>query len=176
VDVVTSDDRWPIAQLSDVARLRVLAAGLPGVHRHEAVIEAEFPEVWGFFSDLERSTPLFESDVQSLRVFARDADQWKVRVRLAKWMGSMPLRLDVTMREGWCWMVSRPQFYVIGIAAEPVPGGTLLGYMEGVVLPQPRGTRWLTAAPLALSRWRHRAHVPRDVARLTNLIVQRSER
>jgi len=165
-----ADDRWPIAELGDVARLRVLAEALPGVHRHETVIDAQFDDVWACISDLERSTPVFESDVQSLRVVARDGDDWKIRVRLPKWLASLPLRLDVTMRDGWCWMVARPQLYVVGIAAEPVEGGTLLGFMEGVALPRWRGTRWLTAVPLALSRWRHRNHIPRDVARLVKLV------
>jgi hypothetical protein len=171
--MTNADDRWPVATLGDVARLRAIAAGLPGVHLHEQVIEAGFADVWGFVSDLERTTPLFEPDVQSLRVVARDGDRLRVRVRMPRWAGSVPLHLDATMRDGWCWMVARPQVYVIGIAAEPAVGratGTLLAHMEGVVLPRRRGVAWATAPVLAVSRWRHRFHVPGDVARMARQI------
>jgi hypothetical protein len=163
------DQQWPTARLGPLARLRVLAEGLPGAHLHECVIEAAFAKVWTCVSDLERTTPLVEPDVQSLRVLERSGDDWQVRVRLPRWAGSMPLHLDVTMREGWCWMVSRPQLYVIGIAAEPVPDrpdATVVAQLEGAVLPGRSLARWAAGPVLGISRWRHRLHVPGDLARL----------
>lgn len=171
--MTTFAERWPSARLGRVARLRVVAAGLPGAHLHERVINADFDEVWRVVSDLERTTPLCEPDVQSLQVLARNDDRWQVRVRLPRWAASRSLHLDVTMRTGWCWMTSRPGFYVIGIAAEPAPGqpgATLLAHLEGVTLPHPPAAGWLVAPLLALSRWRHRLHVPRDAARLAAAI------
>ena len=167
----TGDRGWPEASLGDIARLRALAAGLPGVHVHEQVLDAPFDEVWAFVSDLERTTPLFEPDVSSLRILERRGQRWRVRVRLPWWVARAPLNLDVTMRDGWCWMVARPQLYVIGIAAEPAGAGTRIAHMEGAVLAGPAVLRWLARPALAVSRWRHRFHVPRDVRRMVAVMA-----
>jgi hypothetical protein len=169
VDLVTGiEGTWPTATLGTVSHLRVLAAGLPGAHLHEDVIDAPFDDVWSFVSDLERSAPLFDSDVHSLQVLDVDGEHWRIRARLPRWAATAPLHFDVTMRPGWCWMVSRPQAYVIGMAAERAGSATRFGHMEGVVLPAPR---WLGPAVrplLTASRWRHRFHVPGDVARIVD--------
>ncbi|MEY2474578.1 MAG: hypothetical protein QOK28_3907 [Actinomycetota bacterium] len=164
-----ADDAWPAARLGNLARLRAVAAGLRGVHFYERVIDAPFADVWAFASDLERTTRSFEPDVHSLRVLERNGDHWKVRVRMPRWAGTAPLTLDVTMRDGWCWMVSRPALYVVGMAAEPVDADgsqTRFGLAEGAVLPVAAWAQPATRPLLAVSRWRHRFHVPRDVARL----------
>ena len=51
-----------------VRQLRVLGAALPGVAVVERVLDAPFDEVWSFLSDLERSVPMFDHLVGSLRV------------------------------------------------------------------------------------------------------------
>ncbi|MEY2403008.1 MAG: hypothetical protein QOD38_559 [Acidimicrobiaceae bacterium] len=164
-----AEQAWPAARLGPLARLRAIAAGLPGVHLHEEVIDAAFDDVWRFVSDLERTTTTFEPDVRSLRILERDAAHWKVRIRLAPWLGALPLNLDVTMQDGWCWMISRPHLYVVGMAAEPLEGSptaTSYGHLEGVVLPTAPWARAAAWPILGISRWRHRVHVPRDVARI----------
>jgi hypothetical protein len=164
-----ADAAWPVARLGHLTRLRAIAAGLPGVHLHEQMIDAALEDVWRFISDLERTTTTFDPDVRSLRILERDHDRWKIRVRLAPWLGTLPLNLNVTMQDGWCWMVSRPQLYVIAMAAEPLdgnPAATHFGHMEGLVLPTAAWARAVTTPVLTISRWRHRVHVPRDVDRI----------
>lgn len=167
---VADDRRWPSATLDRIARLRVVAAGLPGVHLHERELEAGFDDVWAFVSDLERTTPLFEPDVASLRILEQDGTRWRIQVRMPRWAAGMPLRLDVTMQDGWCWMITRPRLYAIGIAAEPTTTGTRVAHLEGLFLPVPAWVRPLTKPLLAVSRWRHRIHVPRDLARMAALL------
>lgn len=166
-------DRWPTATVDRVARLRVLAAGMPGSHLDERVIAADFESVWATVADLETSGPAYDTDVHSVKVLARDGERWRIRARLAWWAATLPVPFDVTMRDGWCLMVSRPQLYVIGIAAEPHPAGTRLAHLEGVNVPSPRWARLLLRPTHAISRWRHRRHVPRDVDRLEAYIRQR---
>jgi hypothetical protein len=146
---------WPAARLDPIGKLRALEASLPGVAMRERVIDAPFDDVWGFVSDLETSVPEFERDVARLRVVRAAGDQ----LRVHSWSPGVPVPLafDVTLRPGWCWMVSTPRLYVVGMAA--VPAGergerTRFGHLEGFV----------TGGPLLrLSRWRHRRHVPRDL-------------
>jgi hypothetical protein len=155
VDVVTgTGDPWPTARLDGVGRLRALAAGLPGTYVAERLIDAPFEDVWGFVSDLERSVPQFEADVSRLRI-VRSAGE---RLRVHSWVPGVPVPLafDVVLRPGWCWMVSRPQLYVVGMAAEPEGDRTRYAHLEGLV------GRFLGPV-LPLSRRRHRRHVPHDL-------------
>lgn len=167
---------WPTAELDGIARLRVLAAGLPGVVVHERVLAAPYDAVWGFLSDLERSAPAFDSDVASLRILRRTGDRLLIESRGSWRLLSGPLRFDVDLTDGWCWMVSRPQLYVVGMAAEPDgPDRTRFGHLEGVVAPGSPATRAIAAPVLALSRWRHRHHVPRDVDRIERCLGLRPD-
>jgi hypothetical protein len=153
-----TEDTWPVAELGQLARLRVLAAGLPGVWLEERTLAAPLNHVWGFVSDLERATPAYDEDVASIRIRRRDGDRLRVVAR-ATWRGAfLPAVFDVELRPGWCWMVSRPRLYLIGMAAEPDGGRTRFGLLEGVV-----GDRRLLRPVLAASRIRHRRHVRHDV-------------
>jgi hypothetical protein len=154
---------WPTARLDPIAKLRVLEASLPGVAMRERVIDAPFDDVWGFVSDLEASVPEFERDVARLRVVRAEGD----RLRVHSWSPGVPVPLgfDVTLRPGWCWMVSR--LYVVGMAA--VPEGergerTRFGHLEGFVVGGPL---------LGLSRWRHRRHVARDLDGIERAVAAR---
>jgi hypothetical protein len=122
--------------------------------------------VWDFVSDLEASAPAYDTDVHSLRIVAQEGEQLRIRARLPWWGGTVPVRFRVTMHEGWCWMVSEPQLYVVGMAAEPSGTSTRFAYLEGLALPAPRVMRPINPLLLAVSRWRHRHHVPRDVDRI----------
>ena len=160
---MTGHDLWPTATIDRIGRLRALAAGLRGAHLHEEVLDASFDDVWRFVSHLEHAVPLFDNDVRSLRVLHRDGERLRIRARLPLWAATAPIEFDVTLHAGWCWMVSRPQLYVVGMAAEPDGSHTRFAHLEGVALPAARWARAPVRAVHALSRWRHRMHVPHDV-------------
>jgi hypothetical protein len=151
--VTGSAEVWPMARLDCVARLRALAASLPGTVMQERVLDAPFDDVWGFVSDLETAAPEFDRDVSRVRVVRASGE----RLRIHAWTPGVPVPLgfDVTLRPGWCWMVSTPRLYVVGMAAAPEGDRTRFGHLEGFV----RGPR----SALGLSRWRHRRHVARDL-------------
>lgn len=145
---------WPMAELDGIARLRALAAGLPGTAVQERLIDAPFDTVWGFVTDLETSVPEFDRDVARIRIVRAAGEH----LRIHAWSPGVPLPLpfDVTLRPGWCWMVSDPQIYVVGMAAIPERDRTRFAHLEGLV------GRFLTPV-LPVSRWRHRRHVARDL-------------
>jgi len=156
VSVIASE--WPTAELDRIARLRVLAAGLPGVALRERTINTPFDRVWAFVSDFERSVPAFDADVASLQIRQRDGDRLRIVARGSWRLLRAPLAFDVDVRLGWCLMVSRPRFYVVAMAAEPDGDRTRFGHLEGIV----GDTRYLRPF-LALSRVRHRRHVAHDL-------------
>jgi hypothetical protein len=165
------DDGWPQARLDGLARLRVLAAGLPGTFLHERHLDHPVDDVWAVAADLEGAVPRYEPDVSSLRIRRRDGDRLDVVAHGPWWMGKRPVGFDVELRHGWCWMVARrPQVYVVGMAAEPEGEGTRFGHLEGVVLPSPRWAAPAVRPLLALSRFRHRHHVPHDVDGIVRLL------
>lgn len=135
-------DLAPVAQLDRIARLHVLAAGLPCVVVRERTIAAPFGEVWDFVSDLERSVPQFDSDVAKLKVLSREGDWLRIRASGPAKLLWIPLDFDVDLQQGWCWMVSGPQAYVVGMAAEPAGDHTRFAHLEGVAF---RGRRPLQA-------------------------------
>jgi len=152
---------WPTVELDRVAQLRVLSRTLPGVALEERTIAAPFDAVWGFVTDLPNSVPRFDRDVASIEILERHGDQLKVisRPRFVP----LPVRLDVELREGWCWMVARPQLYIVGMAAVPAGEHTRFAMLEGVSLPGPQMLRPMLAPISTISRWRHRRHLPHDL-------------
>src|SRR3954453_18143192 len=105
---------WPTVELDRVAQLRVLSRVLRGVAFEERTLAAPFDAVWDFVSDLPTSVPQFDRDVASIEILERHGDQLKIVSRPP--LVPIPVTFDVELREGWCWMVSRPQFYVVGMA------------------------------------------------------------
>jgi hypothetical protein len=152
---------WPTVELDRVDQLRVLSRALPGVAFVERVIAAPFAVVWGFVADLPNSVPQFDRDVASIRIVERDDDRLKVVSRPPY----LPfgVRLDAELRDGWCWMVARPQLYVVGMAAEPVGEHTRFAMLEGMSFASPAGLRRALSPISAISRWRHLRHLPHDV-------------
>jgi hypothetical protein len=160
---------WPSARLDRIARLRVLAAGLPGATVVETEVDAPFDRVWRWLSDLEHSVPTFDEDVSRLRVVRRVDDPLggeRLRIRTNSTAAGLwiPAILDVHLASGWCWMASRPQLYVVGMAAEPGGDRTRFALLEGLAFDLPRPVKSLARPLLAASRWRHRRHIPRDLA------------
>lgn len=172
---VPPPENWPQAELDRIAHLRVLAAGLPGVVVEETVLDVPFPLAWHHLTDFERSVPFFDEDVRRLHIVQRSGDPERgERFRFASRQTGralwIPARIDVTLSPGWCWMVSRPQAYVVGMAAEPDGERTRLAHLEGLAIAGPGWLRALARPILAVSRWRHRRHVPKDLAGMHNFI------
>jgi hypothetical protein len=175
VDSVTAqpyDDRWPTTPLSNITRARALAAAMPGTWLEERVIAAPFEDVWRYLSDFERSVPEYDGDVSAIRVTRREGNRLRIRANASWKFLWLPLWLDVVLDRGWCLMRSRPQAYIIVMAAEPAGShSTRLAVVEGIVLP----SRLMVALrpALALSRWRHRHHLPHDVGNIEHRLTRR---
>jgi hypothetical protein len=152
---------WPTVELDRVAQLRVLARALSGVALEERTIAAPFRVVWDFVADLPNSVPQFDRDVASIEILERDGDRLKIISRPPH--VPIPFKLDVELHEGWCWMVARPQLYVVGMAAEPAGDHTHFAMLEGISLAGPQVLRPMLDPISAVSRWRHRRHLPGDV-------------
>jgi hypothetical protein len=168
--VSAPEERWPTARMGDVARLRLLAEALPGVVLVERVLDAPLERVCATVFDLETAVPRFDRDVAWLRIVGERGGRLDVRAR-TPWL-PVPFRFDVDLRDGWCWMVSRPQVYVIGMAAEATADGrTRFGHLEGAAVPAPRWLGPLLRPLLGLSHRRHRRHVARDLAGIERLVV-----
>lgn len=168
----------PTASLGRIARLHVLASALPGVEVQERVIDAPFDAVWGWVADLERSVPQFDGDVAKLRVLRREgpAGDERLRIRAAGpakllWL---PWTFDVDLRPGWCWMVSKPQSYLVGMAAEPVGDQTRFAHLEGIGFKGSRTWQQVLSPVYAVSRYRHRKHLPHDLANIARLVGERA--
>ena len=165
-------DPWPVASLTPSARIRAIAAGLPGVAVVERVLDAPFDRVWEFIADLERSVPTFDRQVAGLRIVERDGTRLVARATSSWRLVRAPLRFDVDLEDGWCWMVARPQVYVVGMAAEPLagdPGRTRYLHLEGV----PRNGRVLGPLVRATTAI-HRRHVASDVDGIERAVATRA--
>jgi hypothetical protein len=130
---------WPDADIDPIARLRVLAAALPGAVVTERVIPAAPDAVWALAADLEHTVPRIQPHVVALTVTHRDGERLVADVR-----GHLGLRarMNVVLRPDWCWIASR--FLVVGMAAAPHPEGTRFGWLQAVRFPAARA-----AAPFA---------------------------
>ena len=166
-----ASDPWPTATLAPGARIRALGAGLPGVVVEERVLDAPYERVWAFIADLERSVPTFDRLVARVRVTSGDGARLRAHTKSTWRLAGAALSFDVDLEPGWCWMVSRPRLYVVGMAAEPVPddpGRTRYLHLEGV----PFGGRVLGPVARA-TRLRHRRHVAADVDGIERAVRER---
>ncbi|MFI6600725.1 SRPBCC family protein [Nonomuraea sp. NPDC050536] len=103
---------WPIAEVDNVARLRVLAAAQPSALFVEEVVDAPFDAVWAVAADLERELPELLPDVRSLQITAEHGERLEARAR--GYVG-LRARFDIVLSPGWCVMQSR--FLLGGMAA-----------------------------------------------------------
>lgn len=125
---------------------------------HERTLDAPFDVVWGFVGDLERSVPSFDRSVASIEVLSRHGHRLEVRASSTWRAGFLPLRFEVDLDPGWCWMVSRPRLHVVGMAAVADGPRTRYAHLEGTAVPS-RLLRPLVRA----TKVKHRVHVPADV-------------
>ena len=136
LDAAAAGAAWPTATLSPSARLRVVAAGLPGVVYERRVFDAPFEQVWDFIADLPRSVPTFDHSVDSLEVLSREGTRLRARARSGWRFVRVPLALRHRPRTGVVLDgVAAPRCYVVGMAAEPDPddaGRTVFTHLEGV--------------------------------------------
>ena len=123
-----SESGWPVAELDPVQRLRVLAAALPYVAFEEAVVDAPVEEVWEFWGDLERSTPLIELGVAQVDIVRRQGDRLDLAVRSV--LGTT-MAMQAELRFGWCVMQSRNTRIGMAAAAEADGSKTRLAHFEG---------------------------------------------
>jgi hypothetical protein len=133
-----SDQAWPGVTLSNVERMRVLAAAIPNAHIAESVVDAPFERVWSWFSDLEHSIPSFDGQVRRVRIDRRDGND----LRITAWQGPrslLHLPFDVLLEpEGWCLMTAASRLYVVGMCADAVGAdATHVALLEAV--PRPIG-------------------------------------
>lgn len=169
---------WPSAHLDRITRLQVLAAGLPGTVVRETWLDAPFDATWSILTDFERSVPAFDEDVARLRIVRRtgqpgQGEKLRFVTRQTARVLWIPAVVDVDLSPGWCWMVSRPQAYVVGMAAEPHGDGTRLAHLEGLAFTGPGWFRFLTRPLLTASSWRHRRHIPHDLGGMERLVHDR---
>ncbi|MER5484540.1 SRPBCC family protein [Streptomyces sp. NPDC002812] len=117
--------------LDPVARLRIMAAGVPGARVVEATLPAPVEAVWAVMSDLEGEFGRFQPDMRSVRVLRVAGDRVEA---LARSKYGLRAHFHGVLRPGWCWLQSR--FLIIGMAAAPAPdGGTRVALTGGVRVP-----------------------------------------
>jgi hypothetical protein len=130
---------WPAAQLDNVRRLRVLAAGVPNAVLEERDFDVPFARFWDFVADLERSVPSFDRTVTRLEIRERRARDDGVSVDIDAVATSSNLlrtRFDVRLEPGFCWMVNPHRLYVVGMAAVALDDARVhYAHLEGSPLP-----------------------------------------
>jgi hypothetical protein len=125
-------DNWPIADLDDVRRLRVLAAGISGAVVTERVVDRPLPVVWELMWDDGRNFAEIQPDMRSITGLTVDGEHVSLHARSRH---GFRAHLRGTVRPGWCWLQSR--FLLIGMAASEEPGGgTRVALTGGVRLPR----------------------------------------
>ncbi len=125
---------WPDVVMSNVDRLRVLAAARPHLAVYERVIDAPFERVWAIAGDLE-GAPSFEVGLGRVRILERRPDSQRLDECLeleaaARFGPAGPT--SAVLRPGFCLMWSWRM--EIGLAAAPAkdPGQTLFLHFEGI--------------------------------------------
>lgn len=133
---------WPTADLDDVRRLHILAAGIRGASVTETVLDAPPERVWELLSDLEGTFGDIQPDMRNVRVLRRTGERIEAAARSRF---GFRAHFDGVLRPGWCWLQSR--FLLIGMAVAPEPGGrTRVALTGGLRVPGraalvPIGTR-----------------------------------
>lgn len=128
---------WPVASLDPIGRARVLAATVPSAAWTEGVLDAPYDATWAWVSDLERSVPLFDTDVRRLRVTSRSDEADALRLRVVATSFGIPVPFDVRLEDGFCLMRAVARIFLVVMAAVPEDGGqrTRFFHMEAVPLP-----------------------------------------
>jgi hypothetical protein len=134
-----TDVGWPTATLDPIRRARVMAAALPGGFA-EAVLDVPYERFWSWLSDLERSVPAFDAQVDRLRVTGRhpDPDGIGEDLTLTATRLRVPIPFTARLEDGWCVMQARGRVFVVVMAAVP-EGADHTRYAHLEAIPQPGG-------------------------------------
>ena len=126
---------WPEAELTPVARARVLAAAIPGAGYQEAVFDVPYAEAWPRLAELERSVPAADKLVRAIRMKSRirlDDGAEELRFRAVSPLG-LVTPFTARLEDGFCLMQAKGRGYVVVMAAEPTDDGrTRFGQIEAV--------------------------------------------
>jgi hypothetical protein len=127
---------WPTATLDPIRRLRVLAGSVPGATLVEQTLDAPLDDVWAVATGFETYLHRFEGGIRSARVLAARGpeDDRAIDLRIQTIVG-LPMRMDVIVRPGYCWMEARPRIYVVGLAAIADGQRTRFAHVEGLPVP-----------------------------------------
>lgn len=151
---------WPEARLDRIGRLRAVAAGMPGGVLRERTFDRPFEDVWGWVGDLQRSVPVFDRAVRSIRVDHAEGTHLSITSSQVGYR----MRFEVELEDGWCLMVARRGVYAIGMAAEPDGDRTRFAHVEGLLGQGPPVARALLRPVLAVTRAVvSRRHVDHDL-------------
>jgi hypothetical protein len=134
--MAVNDPPGPV-ELDPIARLRVLAAGLPGAVVSQRQIPVPFAAVWQVIENLEHATPRYEPEVAQVRITARHGEQLRL---LVGYTDGRTEAMDAKLRPGWCLMQSATA--VVAFAARPSGDGTLLAHLEHLRLPAGAADHW----------------------------------
>jgi hypothetical protein len=134
---------WPMASIGPIARATALAASMPSAAWVEGILDAPYNVAWPWVADLETSVPRFDSQVRTLRVLERRAEDGAERLRITASTFGIPVPFTVRLEDGFCLMQARARFYTVLMAAEPDDAGTRTRFfhLEAVPLPGARVLR-----------------------------------
>jgi hypothetical protein len=131
------ENGWPVASLDPIRRAKVLAATIPSAAYHHGVIDAPYRMVWPWVTDLEHSTPSFDSQVDRVVIHRRLEEGDITRLRMTATSHGVPLPFRVRIEDGFCMMRGQARLYLVVMAAVPEAGGerTRFLHMEAIPLP-----------------------------------------
>jgi hypothetical protein len=136
-----SDIVWPTATLDPIRRARVMAAAIPGGFA-EVVLDVPYERVWSWLSDLERSVPAFDAQVDALTITGRRpaSEGAGEELTLTAIHRRVPIPFTARLDDGWCLMQARARLFVVVMAAAP-EGANRTRYAHLEAVPQPGGRR-----------------------------------
>jgi hypothetical protein len=156
--VSNAERHWPVASMGPIARASALGASISSAAWVEGILDAPYDVVWPWVSDLETSVPLFDTQVNKLRVLERRAEDGAERLRITASSFGVAVPFTVRLEDGFCLMQARARLYMVLMAAAPHDDGTRTRFFHLEAVPLP-GTGFL------------RGHLQRAVAAdLRNLV------
>ena len=116
-------------QLDEIARLRILAAGVRGTFV-ERTIPVGWAAVWNRAADLENELPRLIPNFRTVRIVDRTPDRLRAEVR--GYLGARGEFVGTTEKGFW---LMQSKHAVGGMAAIEADGGTRVAFLGAVKLP-----------------------------------------
>jgi hypothetical protein len=105
---------------------------VPGCALIERTLAAPLDDVWAVATGFEAYLHRFEHGIRAARILARQEESIDLWIRT---IVGLSVRMEVTLRPGWCWMATRRRgLYVVGMAAVSEAGQTRFAHLEGMPL------------------------------------------